>query len=258
VNPSQINHTLELIHAHGSVRHYKPDALPVAMIETIVAAAQRTATSSNLQTYSIVAVTDAAKRARLSELCGNQKHVAEAPLFLAWCADLARLERVCELRGYTQVSEYTENFLIAAVDAAIAAQNAVLAAQSLGLGTCYIGSLRNNPAEVIELLGLPHLVFPLVGMTLGWPARQPPIRPRLPMSAVLHWETYNPDQDEALRQYDREMAATGIYDHRQVPVPGKLEEVEEYGWLEHSARRAAQVLRQGLRAVLESQGFWLK
>jgi len=253
------NATLDLISRHGSVRKYRPDPVPVETIEAIVAAAQRTSTSSNMQAYSVVAVTDAAKRARLAELCGNQEHIAQAPVFLAWCADLARLDRACELRGYSQVTGYVENFLIAALDAVIAAQTAALAAESLGLGICYIGSIRNNTQAVIELLELPRLVFPVTGMTLGWPAAEPPMRPRLGLSAVLHWEQYEyAGLDETLAEYDREMAATGIYGGRQVPVPGKPEAMEDYGWTEHSARRVAQAVRTDLRGVLERQGFALK
>jgi len=251
--------TIELIHRHSSVRKYRSDPVPRETIEAIVAAAQCTSTSSNLQTYSVVAVTDAGKRGRLAALCGNQEHVAQAPVFLAWCADLARLDRACQLRGYTQVTEYVENFLVAAVDAAIAAQTAALAAESLGLGICYIGSIRNNLAEVIELLELPRLVFPVTGMTVGWPAVEPRPRPRLPLRAVLHWEHYDRGgEDEALLEYDRVMAATGIYGGRQVPVPGKPAEVEDYGWLEHSARRAAQAVRTELKEILHKQGFELK
>ncbi len=253
-----LNPTLDLIHAHGSVRHYKPDPLPVSMIETIVTAGQRASTSSNLQVYSVIAVTEAAARQRMSELCNGQKHVAEAPVFLTFCADLARLERVCAMRGYTQSVEHTESFLIAATDAVIMAQNVALAAESLGLGICYIGSLRNNLLEVIELLGLPRLVFPITGMTVGWPVKPPRIRPRLPLCEIFHWEKYQPPMDEALREYDRTMAATGIYDQRQVPVPSKPEQVEDYGWLEHSARRVSRAVRTGLRAALEQQGFGLK
>lgn len=253
------NPTLDLIHRHGSVRHYKPDPVPRETVEAIVAAAQRTSTSSNLQAYSVVAVTDATTRARLAELCGNQAHVAEAPVFLTWCADLARLDRACELRGYTQVTDYVENFLIAAVDAAIAAQTAALAAESLGLGICYIGSLRNDTAAVIDLLELPRLVFPITGMTLGWPATEPRIRPRLGLSAMLHWECYDrTGEDAALLEYDRAMIDTGIYDGRQVSVPGKPGEMEDYGWTEHSARRASQAVRTELKAVLEQQGFGMK
>jgi nitroreductase len=244
---------------HGSVRSYQPEPVPTAMVEAIVAAAQRTSSSSNLQTYSVVAITDATTRARLAECCGGQQHVAEAPLFLAWCADLNRLERVCELRGYHQVTDYVENFLIAAVDAAIAAQTAALAAESLGLGICYIGSIRNRPEEVIDLLHLPRLVFPITGLTVGWPAAAPAIRPRLPLREVLHWESYDSaNRDEALREYDQAVIATGIYEGRQVPVPGKPGRVEDYGWMEHSARRVAQAARVDMRAAIEKQGFGLK
>ncbi len=154
---------------------------------------------------------------------------------------------------------YLENFLVAAVDAAIAMQNAALAAESLGLGICYIGAIRNRPQEVIDLLGLPPLVMPIAGMTVGWPAVEPTIRPRLPLPAVLHWERYDPSgQDQALAEYDQAMAATGIYAGRQVPVPGRPGEMEDYGWTEHSARRVAQAHRMHLRAVVEKQGFGLK
>ena len=252
------NPTIELIHKHGSVRQYKPDPVPREMVETIVAAAQRASTSSNLQMFSVVATTDPEKRAEMQQFCGGQKHIGQAPVFLTWVADLSRLERASKARGYTMEAGQVENFLLAAVDAAIAAQNAALAAESLGLGFCYIGAIRNNPREVIRLLNLPRLAFPLVGMTLGWPVRPPLVRPRLPLEAVLHWEQYDPEGEAIyLQKYDQEMIATGIYNGRQVsaadPIP-----VEEYGWTEHSARRVSNVLRPHLRAVLLEMGFELQ
>jgi FMN reductase (NADPH) len=253
------NPVIDLIHRHTSVRHYKPDPLSHSLVETIISAAQRASTSSNLQAYSVVAVTEEDMRTQISKLCGNQSHVREAPVFLAWCADLARLDRVCKIRGYTQISEYTENFLIAAMDTTLAAQNAALAAESLGLGICYIGSIRNHPAEIIKLLGLPRLTFPITGMTLGWPDEQPGIKPRLPIQSVLHWGSYNPvKEDENLHSYDATMVATGLYKGRQVPVPGKPEETEDYGWLEQSARRVSLATRTDLRPFLEKQGFCIK
>ena len=125
------NVTFDLINCHASIRKYKPDPVPAETIEALVVAAQRASTSSNRQMTSVVAVTDAATRARLAELCGNQAHVAQAPVFLAWCADLNRLDRACKLRGTTQVTDYVENSLVAAVDVAIAAQNAEMAANLL-------------------------------------------------------------------------------------------------------------------------------
>ncbi|MBN2043845.1 MAG: NADPH-dependent oxidoreductase [Anaerolineales bacterium] len=251
------NSTIDLMHQHGSVRSYKSDPVPRQMIETITAAGQRASTSSNLQMYSVVVTTGKAKRKRLMELCGNQKHIAQAPVFMTWCADLSRLERVCQLQGYQHESGNVENFLLAAVDVSLVMQNAALAAESLGLGMCYIGSIRNNPQEVIDLLGLPTLVFPISGMTLGWPVKAPMIRPRLPLEAVLHWECYNQDDEAYLRAYDQAMVDTGIYAGRQVTGGGEMPK-SAYGWLEHSARRVSKSQREGLLKVLQKSGFALK
>ncbi|MBI4537183.1 MAG: NADPH-dependent oxidoreductase [candidate division NC10 bacterium] len=252
------NSTIALIQRHGSTRKYKSDPVAPGLIDQIVLASQRASTSSNLQVVSVVMVTDPGARAQLSEICGKQEHVARAPVVLVWCADLARLERVCRLRGYAQVTNYVENFLICVLDVGIAAQNGALAAESLGLGICYLGSIRNNTQAVIDLLQLPRLVMPVVGMTVGYPAASPAVRPRLATSAILSRETYAPATHAELHTYDRAMIETGIYQGRQVPVPGKTGEMEHYGWLEHSARRASQPHRTDLREVLKRQGYALE
>ena len=252
------NSTLDLIHAHGSVRRYKPDPIPASLVETIVAAGQRASTSSNKQTYSVIAVTDEKKRLALMEIAGGQIQIQQAPVFLTFCADRARLGRVSELRGYEQNFSTMEGFLISSVDAALVAQNTALAAESLGLGICYIGAIRNNAAAVIDLLDLPKGVFPITGMTVGVPLHPTRIRPRLPQEAILHWESYNLNQDEALFAYDQTMIETGIYDNRQVPVKGKEGEMESYGWMEHTARRVSNPARPKLRSSIEKQGFELK
>jgi FMN reductase (NADPH) len=256
-----MSETIELIKRHGSVRRYKPDPVPAEMVEQIAGAARQSSTSSNLQMYSVVAVTDEAKKDRMADLCGDQQFIREAPVFLAWCADLSRLSRVCERQGYEQVSHYVENFLLAAVDTAIVMQTAALAAESLGLGMCFVGAIRNRPRDVIALLNLPHLVFPLSGMALGWPVSGPLIRPRLPLDAVLHWEEYDTyGEEDYFRAYDEAMIATGIYDGRQVQGKPGLEAGGEdrlYGWAEHSARRASKALRVELSEVLREQGFHL-
>jgi len=252
------NQTIALIHRHGSVRDYKPDLIDKETIETIVHAGQRAATSSNLQLYSVVVTLSIEERKLLQKLCGNQRHISQAPVFLTWCADLSRMDRICAIKGYSHPSGYVENFLLAAVDASIAAQNAALAVESMGLGFCYIGAIRNNPRHVIQLLKLPKLVFPLFGMTIGKPVSAPKVRPRLPLNAVLHWDCYDTKgEDDFWHEYDQSMIQTGIYEGRQVrrgkPLPGS-----QYGWTEHSARRVSQPLRPHLREVLQEQGFELK
>jgi FMN reductase (NADPH) len=253
------NPTLNLIRHHASVRHYTPNPVSRSDIETIVSAGQCASTSSNMQAYSIVAVAEAGKRQHLADLCGNQQFISEAPVFLVWCADLARLDHACQLHGYIQDTDYMESFLVAAIDTALAAQNAALAAESLGLGICYIGSIRNNPQEVISLLELPTLTFPITGMTVGWPTKPPHLRPRLALNTILHWEHYDQShEDEALRKYDKAMIATGIYIGRQIPVPGRTGNGEDYSWTEHSARRVSRAVRTGLREAINKQGFGLK
>jgi FMN reductase (NADPH) len=134
-------------------------------------------------------------------------------------------------------------------------QTAALAAESLGLGICYIGAIRNQPQDVIDLLKLPKLVFPIAGMTVGWPVHPPRIRPRLPLAAVLHSETYSTtNEEDHLAEYDEAMIATGIYKGRQVSIAGD-EEVQVYGWTEHSTRRVSRAVRTGLKEVLAQQGY---
>ena len=139
-------------------------------LETLIAAAQSAATSSNMQFWSAIAVTDPAKRKMLAEIAGNQKHIEQCPLYIAWVADMSRNERhVARPRGPTFESvPWLETFMVACIDAALAAQNAVVAAQSLGLRTVYIGAMRNDPVRVAELLGLPPRAFVVFGLCVGY------------------------------------------------------------------------------------------
>jgi FMN reductase (NADPH) len=251
--------TIQQINKHGSVRRYKPDLVPQDLVESLIAAGQRGSTSSNLQTYSVVAVLDQKRRSKMAMLCADQAFIRQAPVFLAWCADLSRLDRICQRRRRTLVSNYVENFLVAAMDATIAMQTTALAAESLGLGICFVGAIRNHPLKVVELLELPPLVFPVSGMALGWPLKPPRIRSRLNTRSILHWERYDPvDEERYLAEYDQAMISTGIYDRRQVPVAGISGEMEEYGWQEHSSRRASTPTRTNLRQELHQQKFGLE
>jgi hypothetical protein len=194
----------------------------------------------------------------LAALADEQGFIREAPVFLVWCADLARLDHICHLRSTQHECQYMDNFLTSVIDASLASQNAALAAESLGLGICYVGALRNYTTAVIKFLHLPRLVFPLFGMTIGYPMKAARPKQRLPLDAIVHWGQYNPDQDTYLDEYDRQMAESGIYKGRQTPYPGREEELDSYGWLEHSARRASRAARTDLRDILIEQGFALK
>ena len=179
--------------SHRSVRAFRETPLPEGTVETLVAAAQSAASSSNLQVWSVVAVQDPAHKDRLATLAGNQAFIREAPLFLVWLIDFNRLTDVAAGQGgMVEGLDYTESFTLGAVDTALAAQNATVAAESLGLGAVYVGAIRNLPAEVAQALDLPPKVFALFGMAVGWPdpGRPTGIKPRLPQAAVLFRERY--------------------------------------------------------------------
>ena len=191
---------LQAMLSHRSIRHFLPNALPEHTIETLVAAAQSAPTSSNLQTWSVIAVESQERRSQLADLTGPQKHLAVAPLVLVWLADLSRIERLGRLQGRDPVGiDYLDTFLMGVIDAALASQNAVVAAEAMGLGTVYVGGIRNRPEEVAQVLGTPQHVFPVFGLVVGRPdpARQTAVKPRLPQQAVLYREQYQVPADQA-------------------------------------------------------------
>lgn len=249
------NDTLARLLAHRSVRAYRPDPLPDGAVETLVAAAQSAASSSNLQLWSVVAVRDADRRARLAELAGGQKHIVQAPLILVWIADLARGHDIAAQAGEpAEGFEFLESFTVAAVDAALAAQNAVVAAESLGLGTVYIGALRNHPLEVAEVLGLPPHAAAVFGLVVGWPdpAVATAVKPRLPQAAVLHQERYGLEpQRAAVARYDE--TSRGFQRSQGQAPTGWVAQI-----LARSRSAAALNGRDRLREALNALGFKLR
>ncbi|MEZ4623002.1 MAG: hypothetical protein R2867_46925 [Caldilineaceae bacterium] len=253
------NSTLDVINAHRSIRFINRIPCPMRMVELLslpanglhffqYAAALTTA----------IAVKDPAKRTRISELCGDQEQIRQAPIFIAWCADRHRLDLACAQQGYTQNTDYLETFSSPPWMSGSLCRRRPLPPNPWAWA-CYIGAIRNHPRQIIELLGLPSHVFPISGMVLGWPDADPILRPRLGLNAVLHWERYDTEKlGPELQRYDRAMAETGIYGGRQVQTAAGQTAMENYGWLEHSARRVATAGRQELRPVVEDQGWALQ
>lgn len=198
-----MNSTIDLLLSHRSIRKFTDEPLDQATVNQVVSCGQAAATSSNAQAVTVIQVHDKAKRDTLAALAGGQSYVASAGAFLVFCADMNRPKLACEKQGGDFVPGMTEHFIIATVDVALAAQNAVVAAESLGLGICYIGGLRNHPAEVSELLDLPDHVYPVFGLCLGHPAQDPEVKPRMPIEAVLMHDKYDSSVfDSNINQYD--------------------------------------------------------
>jgi nitroreductase len=202
------NPTIELLRAHRSIRKFEDRPVTDEQVRQIVACGQSAATSSNIQAVSVIQVKSPERRERLAVLAGGQAYVADSGAFLVYCADLQRPAAACAAQGGQFEPGMTEHFIIATVDVALSAQNAVIAAESMGLGICYIGALRNNPAEVSELLKLPEQVYPVFGLCLGYPAQDPEVKPRLAVDAVLMQETYDTEHATAhVAAYDEALSA---------------------------------------------------
>jgi nitroreductase len=249
------NDHIALLLSHRSVRSYRSDALPTGTLETLIAAAQSAATSSNLQTWSVIAVTDPDRKAALAKLANNQKHIEQCPLFLVWLADISRNQRLAAEEGVTlEVMPYLETFLVAAIDAALAAQNAVVAAESIGLSTVYIGALRNNPQEVAKVVGLPPGTFGVFGMCVGYasPAIVAEVKPRLSQDVVLHHEVYDATGEQARR---------AAYDSRMSAFSARNEMAAD-NWTKRVIGRMAKLAalsgRDKMVAALNKMGFELK
>jgi len=250
------NHTFEGLLQHRSVRAFDARAVPEHTVDMMVAAAQSASTSSNFQTWSVVSVTDPERKARLNAVSGQQKQIDACPLFLVWIADLARLRSLGEQRQVPHGSlDYLEAFLVANIDASLAAQNAAVAAEAAGLGVVYIGGIRNSPEVVAKELGLPPSSFACFGMCVGYPDPERPasVKPRLPMSAVLHHEQYNPLAfDAATREYNTIM--NHFYTEQQMNTPGE--------WDLHTLSRLSgeKALRgrENLKTHVHDLGFELK
>jgi len=247
------NAVLDCLLGHASVRAYLPDALPAGALEAGIAAAQSAATSSNLQVWSVVAVEDAEKKAKFVEWTGGQQYIGDCPTFLVWTADLARLRHCADRAGApSEGLDYLEMLLVGVIDAALAAQNAAVAFEAMGLGIVYIGGIRNHVDKVAAELNLPPLVTPVFGMCVGKPAKSAAVKPRLPQAAVLHREQYKLEaQDAEIDAYDSTMQA--FYTSQGMKA---------HKWTPHSIKRIADAAaltgRDVLAEKLREFGFKMK
>ena len=190
-----MNATIQNLLSHRSIRHYQDKDISDEMLNNILTAASRGATTGNMQLYSIIVNKDKNIKQQLAPLHFNQPAVIEAPVVLTFCADFNRFIKWCDLRhaqhGFNNMQCYTW----AVVDAVIAAQNAVIAAESMGLGTCYMGTVTYNVKPLCKLYQLPKHVVPVACVTIGYPAEQPDLTDRLPLKAVIHQERYHDYSD---------------------------------------------------------------
>jgi len=242
------NPVIDQLNKHVSIRHYKDQDIDDDMLMTILNAARRSPTSSNMQTYSIVVVRNPEVKKELAVLTGGQKHVELCPVFLAFCADINRLSAVCEFHGQS-LSKNLETTLVSSIDAALVGMSVQTAAESFGLGGVMIGGIRNNPKEAAELLKLPKGVYITYGMCLGWPKDDliPDRKPRLAEHIVIHQESYQVGNIAAeIKTYNEQL---------KVHYEAQNRNLSDDAWSGHIAKKQETPNRPKLRETLESMGF---
>ncbi|MFC3039924.1 oxygen-insensitive NADPH nitroreductase [Virgibacillus xinjiangensis] len=207
-----MNETIDTILSHRSIRKFKDEKLTKEQIHTIVQSAQQASTSSFVMAYTIIGITDESKKQALMEVSG-QPYVKNNGHLFVFCGDLHRANVLGERAknadhaSITETIESTEQFIVTVIDTALAAQNAVLAAESMGLGACFLGSLRNDINKVNDLLNLPKHVVPLFGLAVGYPDQQPEIKPRPAIETIYHENNYLEDEKQAqfIGEFDKKL-----------------------------------------------------
>ncbi len=202
---------LSLLNQHRTIRKYTDKQIEPNLLAQLLESACRASNTGNMQAYSIVVTTDPAIKDQLSPAHFNQPMLKTAPAVLTFCADYNRITRWCELRNAVPGFDNFQSFMAAAMDALIAAQTFCIAAESAGLGICYLGTTTYNAQEIIAALNLPKLVVPVTTITVGYPADIPDQTDRLPLASVVHQEAYKDFTAEDIDSLYAEKENSGFY-----------------------------------------------
>jgi len=242
-----MNETLTIQYSHRSIRSYKTDPVSNEMLDAIIEAGHHAPSSMNAQEISVVVVRDQERRTRIAELAGGQSWIAEAPVFIAIVVDFNKTETGVRKAGQTQVvHESMEGMLVASIDAGVVLANMMVAARSLGLGIVPIGGIRRNPQDMIDLLDLPPLTFPLVGLVIGHADKDAPLKPRMDINTFRHEEHYD------ARAY---AAAIDRYDETIMDYWKTLGRDDGITWSQNLGNNWKQVYYPKVKPVAAMQGL---
>lgn len=242
-----MNETLRLQQAHRCIRSYKPAPVSDTMLDQIVAAAHQAPTSMNAQEISLIVVRDAATRAKIAELAGGQTYIAQAPVFIVITLDFHKTDLGVRKAGQTQIiHESMEGFGVAAVDAGIVLGTLITAAESQGLGIVPIGGIRRDPQGMIDLLNLPPLTFPMVGLCIGHAEKDAPLKPRMDIRTFRHDERYDASGYAA---------AIDAYDETIMEYWKQLGRSDGTSWSQNLGNSLKQVYFPQVKPVAAMQGL---
>jgi nitroreductase/FMN reductase [NAD(P)H] len=242
---------------HRSHRKFAARAVDPELLRLLFACALSAPSKSDLQQADIVHVADRAKVKVIADRLPDMPWIADAPVFLVFCANNRRIRQIGGWRGKPFANEHLDHFMNAAVDAAIIMATFIRAAEAVGLGACPISHVRNHPRELAQLLGLPEAVFPVAGLCVGHPAEAGRISARLPLEVTVHTDRYDESGLKGkIEAYDQRRHALAPY--RKQRYSDRYAHSDFYGWSEDKARQYSVPERADFGAFIRSHGFSLK
>lgn len=238
---------------HRSIRRFKSTPIPEVELRELLEAASRASTCGNMQLYSLVVTRDKAMREKLLPCHFGQQMVVEAPCVVTICADVHRFSMWCRQRDAEPAYDNFAWFLTAATDALLAAQNLALAAEERGLGICYLGTTLYTAGDIVRVLNLPKGVLPVTTLVLGYPDEKPELTDRLPLDAVVHFETYNDytaaEIDELWAEREESEETKRLLEENNLPNLARIFTERRY------VKRDNVAISQAYLALLKERGF---
>jgi len=244
---------LKTIIEHRSIRKYKSEAIPKEMLQKILYAGSRASTTGNMQVYSMIVSTQNNLKEKLYAAHFKQNMVTQAPVIITFCADFNRFTKWCTLRDAKPGYDNFLSFFTAAIDALLAAQNVALAAESFGLGICYLGTTTYMAQSIIDILALPKYVMPVTTLVLGFPDESPELTDRLPLEGVVHYEQYhdyNSDDIDNLYKEKENLELT-----KKLLIENKKESLAQIFTDNRYTKKDNEMFSKTLLEVLQKQGF---
>jgi len=238
---------------HRSIRKYRPEPVPDDVLRQILEAGASASNTGNMQVYSMVVTKDEDLRKQLWEVHFRQNMVLQAPVHITFCADVNRFSQWCRARKAEPAYENLLWFCNAAIDATLASQNVTLAAESFGLGICYLGTAVYNAGRIIDILQLPKGVIPVAALVMGYPDEQPPLTGRLPLEAVVHNETYREFSDEEINSLYAGLEATELT--RQLLEINQKETLAQVFTDNRYTKKDNEAVSASYLEVMKRQGF---
>ncbi len=244
---------MDFLFQHRSVRQYKKDEIGNDLLNRIIEAGTRASTTGNMQLYSVIVTREPENKSKLAPLHFNQSAVIQAPVLLTVCADVNRFTRWCEYRNADASYDHFLWMVNAIVDAMLFAQNICVAAESQGLGICYMGTTLYHAPEISDVLNLPVGVLPVTAITIGYPAAEPALTERLPANAVIHYESYKDYTKERIDELYRNQEE--LESSRRFVIENKKENLAQVFTDVRYSKKDSIHFSEKLLGAIRKQGF---